>query len=296
MPPPPPTDAPSTYHVLINGFGPFMRVPVNPSWGCTKPLHNTVIQTQSGAKIHITVLGPVCVAYDTVLKLISLIHARPPRLPITPAEAAEIIDPSEPMPSPDNFATPPESGYDFILHVGAGRNGAACLEQIGHKSGYFAPDVRGKYAPIIPQSQVSAKSVSEAESFERERLGSNAKLANGKETRGFGIGYEVFPEELHTEVDVNAVIAGLKDSGEARVQASTDAGHYLCDFTCYGSLAESQRPLFEKTPNSDSIKRSKSLFMHVPTQPDSPFKQEELVELVRQVVAQVCTGEKALQD
>lgn len=289
-----------------------MKVVTNPSWGCTKPLHNTVIQTQSGAKIYITALGPICVAYESVLKLVPLIHARPPRLP-TLAEATEIIDPSEPMPPPDNFATPPESGYDLILHVGAGSNGAADLEQVGHKYGYFAPDVRGEYAPIIPQNQASAKTVSEAELFERKRLGSGAKFADNEQERGFGVGYEVFPEELQTEVDVNSVLAGLKGSGEAvsdflplsclgfvitlfqRVQASTDAGHYLCDFICYGSLAESQRPLFEKTPDNDNIKRSKSLFMHVPTSPESPFRQDELVELVRQVVAQVCTGEKALQ-
>lgn len=211
-----------------------MKVVTNPSWSCTKPLHNTVIQTQSGAKIYITALGPICVAYDSVLKLVPLIHARPPQLP-TPAEATEIIDPSEPMPPPDNFATPPDSGYDLVLHVGAGSNGAACLEQIGHKSGYSAPDVRQEYAPIIPQNQASTvKSVSQAELFERKRLGSSAKLADG-EQRGFGAGYEVFPEELQTEVDVRSVLAGLKSSGEA----VSDCFVFLLPELCSNALLES---------------------------------------------------------
>lgn len=75
------------------------------------------------------------------------------------------------------------------------------------------------------------------------------------------------------------------------MKASVDAGHYLCDFICYGSLAESQRSLFGKTKKD---KRAKSLFMHVPYDEGAPFKIPELVELVKQVVAQVCTGENAL--
>lgn len=207
---------PYIYHLLFSleiSKQPFSRLTTNPSWSCTKPLHNTVIRTSSGAKIHCTALGPLHVSYDAVLKLLPIIYDHPPRLP-NPTEATEIIDPSEPMPAPENFAAPPKSGYDFIFHVGAGSNGAAFLEQIGHKTGYKSPDVDGNYAPHIHDAQPSTKSISEAEKFERERLGSAAKHLDGQVTRGFGTGYENFPEELKTEVDVASVISGLKRSGE----------------------------------------------------------------------------------
>ncbi|GJJ06099.1 hypothetical protein Clacol_000288 [Clathrus columnatus] len=253
-----------------------------------------IIRTPSGAKIHITSLGPIRVTYTAVLKLLPLLYDSPPRLPNS-AEAEEIIDPSEPMPPQEEFATPPESGYDLIFHVGAGRNGAATLEQIGHKSGYKSPDVAGEYAPVIGSGS-DAKgdtAISEAEKFERDRLGDTAKRTKDQ-IRGYGTGYEKFPEELKTEVDASFVVTQLKLWGEPRVKPSVDAGHYLCDFICYGSLAESQRPLFYDKKSDASEKRPKSLFMHVPYDEGQPFMMDELVELVKQVVALVCTGEKAL--
>lgn len=74
-----------------------------------------------------------------------------------------------------------------------------------------------------------------------------------------------------------------------RVKLSTDAGHFLCDYICYGSLAESQRPLFDV--EQKNRKRAKTLFMHVPYDMGQPFEMHELVRIVREVVCWVCTGE-----
>ncbi|KAF8584822.1 peptidase C15, pyroglutamyl peptidase I-like protein [Ramaria rubella] len=250
----------ASFHVLVTGYGPFSRVPDNPSWRAVKPLHNALIHTDS-AIIHVTTVGPIKVTYPAVLSLIPGLHARPPRLPAPDCLDAPILEP---------IITPPPEGYDFVFHLGAGRNGALSLEQLGHKLGYRNPGVDGKKAPVI---------------------------AMEAPVRGFAEGYERFPEELQTEVDVQGVMEHLKQQGETRVVSSTDAGHYLCDFICYGSLAESQRPLFYPPPEGENkeTKRSKSLFMHVPYDEHQPHSfEEKMTEAVRQIIAWVCTSGKAL--
>ncbi|KAF8513021.1 peptidase C15, pyroglutamyl peptidase I-like protein [Hysterangium stoloniferum] len=287
MPPPP---SGPRYYVLVTGYGPFANIINNPSWACTSPLHNAVLHTPSGATIHITVLGPVRVSYPAVLKLLPGIHARPPRLP-TIDETESIFD--KPL---LDVQPPPEDGYDFVFHLGAGMNGAISLEQLGHKTGYSMPGVDGVYAPITKSGGAGGvKTLSEADKFENGRsVGQNVERmpAVFGGSRGFADGYEPFPEELRTEVDVAGLIAHLKRQGEARVLASTDAGHFLCDFICYGSLAESQRTIIEGT--DPPPKRTKSLFMHVPSAVNSPFTVTELTAAVKQIVAWVCTGEAAV--
>ena len=107
---------------------------------------------------------------------------------------------------------PPAEGYDFILHVGAGRPGGLHVERLGHKSGYYNPDVDGKYAPVI-DSTVPALSPdeSQADVFEQERLGSKGK--ESKKNRGFGKEYDEFSEELTTKIDVDSLIQSLNTEG-----------------------------------------------------------------------------------
>ena len=71
-------------------------------------------------------------------------------------------------------------------------------------------------------------------------------------------------------------------------------GHFLCNFICFGSLAESQHPLFESSGGTNEIIRSKSLFMHVPYDEHQPHTIGEMTEAVRQIIAWVCAKEKAL--
>ena len=69
-----------------------------------------------------------------------------------------------------------------------------------------------------------------------------------------------------------------------------DAGHYLCDFIYYCSLAEAQRngKPFEKD------KSTKVLFLHCPPV-DQPCSTEEVVETIKRIVVWVCSGLGAAQ-
>ena len=200
---------------------PFSYITQNPSWLAVAPLHNTVIKTAS-ASIHITTVGPVRVAYEAVLSLVPGLHARPPRLPS--------LD-SRDIPMPEPAAEPPAEGYDFVFHLGAGNNGKLSIEQVGHKSGYRSPGVDGKLAPVMGAVPVLHATPSVAEQFEAERLRRGTESIsdegegededsgpddNGatRQRRGFAEGYECFPEELHTEIDVPGVIEHLKQQGE----------------------------------------------------------------------------------
>ncbi|KZS99700.1 uncharacterized protein LAESUDRAFT_718538 [Laetiporus sulphureus 93-53] len=64
---------------------------------------------------------------------------------------------------------------------------------------------------------------------------------DGKEVRGFGKGYEEYPEELLTPVNSAKLIGHLKVAGYEHVVPSLDVGRYLCHFIDYCSLAESRR-------------------------------------------------------
>ncbi|TFK29606.1 hypothetical protein FA15DRAFT_663757 [Coprinopsis marcescibilis] len=64
---------------------------------------------------------------------------------------------------------------------------------------------------------------------------------NVRPVRGFGTAYESFPDEMMTDIDVTRLVQDLKASGITQIYTSMDAGHYLCDFIYYCSLAESKR-------------------------------------------------------
>lgn len=101
--------------------------------------------------------------------------------------------------------------------------------------------------------------------YNNERLGYNPAVHDpqpgipGSETavrpmRGFGAAYETFPDEMATDIDVTRLVQDLKASGMSSIYTSMDAGHYLCDFIYYCSLAESKRsskallPFLTNTP------------------------------------------------
>lgn len=69
-----------------------------------------------------------------------------------------------------------------------------------------------------------------------------------------------------------------------------DAGHYLCDFLFYGSLAEARRVAKEHDTDflrSTPPRGTPVLFMHCP--PDGqPVKTEAVTEAIKFIVAWVC--------
>ena len=171
-------------------------------------------------RIHITTLQ-VPVTYQSVLSTVPGLHAHPPILPFSG-------DPSLP-PIP-----PPEKGYDFIFHIGVAGRGPLRLEKLCHKFGYRMKDAEGQYAPAV-QLPKEIHADSEAERLEIERLplaglggqsgvfpsGVHGHMVEGspndsvehQPNRGFGKGYETFPDELYTDIDVARLIHHLKEIG-----------------------------------------------------------------------------------
>ncbi|KAH9937988.1 peptidase C15 pyroglutamyl peptidase I-like protein [Amylocystis lapponica] len=243
------TIKPEPIRVLVTGFGPFREYKVNPSWLAVKPLHDTTLYTTPGAAdvqeavsrpVHITAVM-VPTIYTSVLSTVPGFHARPPVLP----EAAHLESALPPPPPP-----PPE-GYDFIMHCGVAGRQPLRLETQAHKSGYNNPDATGALCPCVPGTQV----------------------------RGFGTGYEPFPDILKTGLDIQKMKVHLDSSGVKGSWVSDDPGHYLCDFIYYCSLAQS---LAAQEKYSQS-KPTPVFFLHLPPV-DEPMNTEQVTEGIKRIV------------
>ncbi|OCH88885.1 peptidase C15 pyroglutamyl peptidase I-like protein [Obba rivulosa] len=246
-------------------------------------------------QIHITTLE-IPVTYQAVLNIAPGLHARPPVLP-QPEDPAFAIPP------------PPPNGYDFMFHIGVAGRGPLRIEKLSHKNSYRMKDAEGQYAPIVVLPKDGAREAGEPnQELEMERilgLGISPAVAshgqNGAEggndgvdhppNRGFGKGYENMPEELHTDVDVAKLIHYLKETGLDNVYSSMDAGHYLCDFLFYCSLAEAKRLASRQEKfkeRSSPAKGMPVLFMHVPPVGE-PLITEEATEAIKKIVLWVCS-------
>ncbi|TFK75258.1 peptidase C15, pyroglutamyl peptidase I-like protein [Pluteus cervinus] len=290
----PPKDA---FRVLITGFGPFSHYEVNPSWLAVKALHNTVhiaegappldtgISSTEGKayrSIHISTLE-IPMTYDAALHIVPGLHLRPPILP-------EMDDPA--------FPPPPATGYDFMFHIGVAGRGPLRMERLAHKLGYHMKDAISKLAPVVRSSPKDFSRRPDdpfvAENAERERLGMEMVEGGGdtvlRPTRGFGSAYENFPDEITTEIDVSRLVQDLKRSGIEHIYTSMDAGHYLCDFTYYCSLAEAKRTAkpYEKRRNTQV------LALHCPPV-NQPLTTEEVTATIKHIVVWV-VGELHLLD
>ncbi|KAL1745702.1 hypothetical protein HDZ31DRAFT_81784 [Schizophyllum fasciatum] len=241
---------PIKHRVLVTGFGPFRQHTENPSWLAVRTLHDTLVEIPAApapahphrphapppapAYAHITALE-VPVVYDAVLSIVPGIHAAPP-----------VLSPDLPA----AFPPPPEAGYDLIVHVGVGSAGPLRLETFGDKTGYDLRDHEGTLADVVTLDD-----------------------GEGLQTRGFaGKRYARLPERLQILVDPDLLRARCEKDG-VDLRPSTDAGHYLCDFILYCSLAESQ------------LSRSKVpvLFVHCPPV-NEPLSTEEVAEGLKSII------------
>ncbi|OJA20495.1 hypothetical protein AZE42_01989 [Rhizopogon vesiculosus] len=292
------------YHVLVTGFGPFHRHRVNPSWLAVKPLHNTILNIDPPAEpntiddqliiaeadipitrsIHLSTLQ-VPVTYEDVLSIVPGLHARPPIIP--PAVDHDLPD-----------IIPPPDGFDLIFHVGVTGRGPLRMERVGHKFGYNMKDATGCLAPIVRVTREENSNPNHGQSepsmierMERARLSGYDIEApvDGTEPpkRGFGKGYETFSEEIYTDIDVEKLVHHLKKSGIDQIYSSLDAGHYLCDFIYYCSLAESKRA----TGKADKS-TTKVIFLHCPPV-DQPLSTEEVTEAIKKSVIWLCGASKS---
>ncbi|KIK67010.1 hypothetical protein GYMLUDRAFT_844716 [Collybiopsis luxurians FD-317 M1] len=274
------------FNVLLTGFGPFANHrPDNPSWLAVKALHNVVmpldadpVVSSTHRLIKISALQ-VPVTYEAVVEVVPKLHLRPPVLP----EAVK----------DDFYPLPQDKGYDFIFHVGVAGRGPLRMEKLGHKLGYHMKDASGRLAPIVkgPPSDFGRREEPDMSVGEQpiERIGSlgfdmesTSDTYSARPSRGFGVGYEKFPDEIYTDIDVSRLVYDLRKSGIEQIYSSMDAGHYLCDFMYYCSLAESKRngKPYEKDRNTQV------LFVHCPPV-DQPLSTEEVTEALRRIISWV---------
>lgn len=235
--------------------------------------------TQDTCDIYLSTLQ-VPVTYEDVLAIVPGLHARPPVLP-----------PSADPDLPDILL--PADGFDLIFHVGVAGRGPLRMERVGHKFGYNMKDATGSHAPIVrvtrEENSNSNRGQSEPSAMERmERARLSEYLieppVDGTEPpkRGFGKGYESFPEEIFTEIDVEKLVHHLKKSGVEQIYSSLDAGHYLCDFIYYCSLAESKRASGKADKSTTKV-----IFLHCPPV-DQPLSTEEVTEAIKKSVIWLC--------
>ncbi|KZT72044.1 peptidase C15, pyroglutamyl peptidase I-like protein [Daedalea quercina L-15889] len=324
---------PRAIRVLITGFGPFRNFNENPSWLAIRPLHNTVLWTQpqpvmhdmedeyamvtdekvyvemTPQPIHITCVQ-IPMTYEGVLATVPGLHAHPPVLP-PPPDPTMVVFP------------PPVKGYDFVLHVALAGRGPLRFERLAHKHGYAMKDTQRQHAPALPkEGPIATPEASEIERMEMHLQGImsvpsvEGRHHEGPEippNRGFGKGYENFPEEIHTDIDVPKLVHYLKEievesvepdpedepgpeDAIKRTYTSMDAGHYICDFAFYCSLAEAKRMSMkpEKSKVQEVILRGSPakgtpvLAMHVPPI-NQPFATKHVTDAIRHAVVWVCS-------
>ncbi|KLO16061.1 peptidase C15, pyroglutamyl peptidase I-like protein [Schizopora paradoxa] len=108
-----------------------------------------------------------------------------------------------------------------------------------------------------------------------------------KVERGFAKGYEVFADELHTDIDTHALVDHLHEQDYKLVQPSNDAGRYLCDFIYYCSLAEQKRA----QQTRDGVgKKTKVLFVHCPPVGEQ-LSVDEVIDGLKRIIVWVTKDE-----
>ncbi|KIY74299.1 peptidase C15, pyroglutamyl peptidase I-like protein [Cylindrobasidium torrendii FP15055 ss-10] len=309
-----------TYNVLLTGLGTSPQFPdINPSWAAVRPLHNTFIpleppqeppesdkeqQSPDGRQgepilnqepkrpppqeIRISCLQ-IPVEYEAIQQIVPGLHARPPMLP-------------EHVKNDINFPQPPDRGYDLIFHIGTAGRGPLRMEKCAHKTGYHMKDALGKYAPICQ----TGKKVADEQNGAAAAVGlipephppahnqlvpspiphtdhPPVEAPPARINRGFNGGaYDRLEEELQSDIDVVRLVGDMKQGGIEGVYSSMDAGHYICDFIYFCSLAEAKR---HGKPYDKDLRRV--LLLHCPP-PGLPVPTATVTDAVKQIVYWVC--------
>lgn len=276
--------------VLITGFGRFGKVEENPSWLCADGLHGLELETNDKKKVYIQTIQ-TSVAYSHLLDLIPRIHGSKPSSPeakIFYDTESVRFDPKTGLgpqgngsPFPEGYRDiiiPKKGFFDHVIHIGVGYPDLVQIETGGHKRGYQMLDVKKEKAPIATdQTSTYRREPKLTPAEERERENMQSETTNGHSSdpiRGFGKGYEQFPDEMFTQNDVPALIEWLqKEKHHKYVQQSKDAGRFLCDYISYASFCEAER----------AGKGTKVQFIHVPPL-DTPYSLQELQSIIKDAV------------
>ncbi|KAL2136295.1 hypothetical protein VTI74DRAFT_4530 [Chaetomium olivicolor] len=230
--------------VLITGFAPFKKdYPVNPSWEIVRGLPEWLPPLRAKTT---AASGPDSTA-PTIPPVRILTHPSPVRVsyPTVRALVPRLWD-------LDHALHPDRPRLDLVIHVGmAGPRLFYSIERRGHRDGYTMADVDGQF------------------------LGDEQR----RREEGERWVWDGVPEELQTEVDVEDVLGRWRGHAPKHMdlRISEDAGHYLCDFIYFSSLAHLYKAGQER----------KVLFLHVPSDASEysvNTGRELLLQLVRSVV------------
>ncbi|KAG0211152.1 hypothetical protein BGX28_008462 [Mortierella sp. GBA30] len=246
--------------VVLTGFEPFGRHLTNPSWLSVQPLHNTTLDLPAFSpekeslhpKEHhkATKAFLVCqelpVEYRKVPELVPALHAQHSRKVLSA------------VPNVDQTADATEGLEDeneeflktYYIHVGVGLDGHTAIETQAHRTGYGAPD----NAQWSPPSKEEPPVTLEAWSAD--------------------------PDLLTTTVDTAALAKYLQSEKGWICKQSLDAGHYLCEYTFYLSMAERHRRIAAGEEGKDE---RACLFVHLPSV-GNPYSLEELQRFVKDMV------------
>ncbi|KAK4246875.1 Pyroglutamyl-peptidase 1 [Corynascus novoguineensis] len=270
------------FTVLLTGFESFKTdYPVNPSWEIVRslpshlpPLRAKVPSSSSSSltseaappppprsipPVRLLVHpSPIHVSYETVRELV-------PRLWTNQQQQQRI---------------------DAAVHVGmAGPRLFYSVERRGHREGYKMRDVDGQLLADDGGRGCRRPGGTEKEG-EGEGEGKGDGEGEGGEKEWI---WEGLPPDLESAFDVDDIVARWRGHSPQHLdlRISEDAGHYLCDFIYYSSLAHLEK----------AGERRRVLFLHVPSDA-SPHSisvgRELLLQLVRSLVeSEVVRREKA---
>lgn len=259
--------------VLVTGFGPFKaQYPVNPSWQIARllpdylpPLRPREAKGRSHPNIPpVRILvhpEAIRVNYETVRHLVpKLWEERDADAPSSSDDDDNGNDRDEGSAASEgnqdlrrrNQCKPlPHGKIDIMIHIGmAGPRMFYQLERRGHRDGYRMADVDGK---ILEDTR--------------------------KPRHGFDWIWNGVPAELETALNLDDVLRRWKDNtpDDMDLRISEDAGHYLCDFIYFSSLAQMYK----------ADERRRVVFLHVPSDAsDKAVNQgrELVVQLIRSIV------------
>ncbi|KAK5814799.1 hypothetical protein F5H01DRAFT_347394 [Linnemannia elongata] len=247
--------------VVLTGFQPFAHHLTNPSWLSVQPLHNTLLDlpevpiAKQDPKHHkATQAYLVCqelpVEYQKVPNLVPELHVTHSRTITKDGLVIEVgVNESKQAEEKEKD----EYLKTYYIHVGVGRDGHTAIETQAHRTGYGGLD-NAKWTPPNKDEPPVVKEEWSAD-----------------------------PDLLTTTVDTAALAEYLKTEKGWICQQSLDAGHYLCEYTFYLSMAERQRRI---AAGEEGEGERTCLFVHLPSV-GNPYTLEELQRFVKDMIVGV---------
>lgn len=264
-------------NVLVTGFGPFRNTTRNPSWETAKLLAKQGIEK----KVDIDI-AYIPVEYAKVISAISYFYGQSDERLVLPREMVD----DEDIAARDDFD--PQKRYDLVIHIGQGRSGGMHIETVAHQLGYRLLDAVDTLAPIIDGTDEAT----DLDFHIPEQLMNNDEKSAGL-NRGYPISADVKAQfgselQLQTAIDTNSLAETLgRMYPQFKINKSTNAGRYLCEFIYFGSLAGSiiqQRRLQQKTKGHEQSVQV--LFVHVPPEND-PLAIQDMVKVMQSIIREL---------